>query len=58
MKVYDAYTCAADGYHTSTCLNKEDRCPASPHWLVPIVLGIYTLIIQVMMLNILIAIFR
>ena len=32
-------------------------CPAID-WLVPIVLGIYTLIIQVMMLNILIAMFR
>jgi len=57
MKVYDAVTCAADGYDTSMCLNKEDQCPAID-WLVPIVLGIYTLVTQVMMLNLLIAIFR
>ena len=57
MKVYDAYTCAADGLDTSLCLHKEDMCPAID-WLVPIVYGIYTLIIQVMMLNLLIAIVR
>ena len=57
VKVHDAFTCAADGYDTSTCLNKEDQCPASD-WLVPIILGVYTLITQVMMLNLLIAMFR
>lgn len=57
MKVYDAYTCAADGHETSKCLNKEDMCPASD-WLVPIVLVGYTLITQVMMLNLVIAMFR
>jgi len=57
IKVYDAFTCAADGYDTSKCLNKEDMCPAID-WLVPIVLGVYTLITQVMMLNLLIAMFR
>jgi len=57
MKVYDAFTCAADGYDTSKCLNKEDMCPAID-WLVPILLGVYTLITQVMMLNLVIAMFR
>jgi len=57
VKVYDAYSCAANGYDTSMCLNKEDKCPAVD-WLVPIVLGVYTLIVQAMMLNLLIAMFR
>jgi len=57
IKIYDAFACAAEGYDTSTCLNKEDLCPASD-WLVPVILGIYTLITQVMMLNLLIAMFR
>jgi len=57
MKVYDAYTCAADGRDTSQCLNKEDMCPASD-WLVPLLLVVYTLITQVMMLNLVIAMFR
>ena len=57
IKVYDAYTCAANGHDTSQCLHKEDLCPAID-WLVPILLGIYTLITQVMMLNLVIAMFR
>ena len=57
IKIHDAFSCAAEGYDTSQCLNKEDLCPASD-WLVPIVLGVYTLITQVMMLNLLIAMFR
>ena len=57
IKVYDAYTCAANGYNTSMCLNKEDKCPATD-WLVPVVLGVYMLIVQAMMLNLLIAMFR
>jgi len=57
IKVYDAYTCAANGHDTSQCLHKEDMCPAID-WLVPILLGIYTLITQVMMLNLVIAMFR
>jgi len=56
-KVHDAFTCAADGYDPSTCLNKEDQCPAID-WLGPILLAVYTLITQVMMLNLLIAMFR
>jgi len=57
IKIHDAFSCAAGGYDTSRCLNKEDQCPAND-WLVPIVLGVYTLITQVMMLNLLIAMFR
>ena len=57
VKVYDAYTCAADGYNTSRCLNKEDLCPATD-WLVPVLLVFYTLTVQVMMLNLVIAMFR
>ena len=57
VKVYDAITCAENGYDTSMCLHKEDMCPAAD-WLVPIVLGVYTLVTQVMMLNLLIAMFR
>jgi len=57
MKVYDAYTCAAYGHDTSQCLNKEDMCPAIT-WLVPVVLVVYTLVTQVLMLNLVIAMFR
>jgi len=57
IKIYDAFTCAAQGYDTSKCLNKEDLCPAN-EWLGPLVLGGYTLVTQVMMLNLLIAMFR
>jgi len=57
VKAYDAFTCAAEGYDTSECLNKEDLCPAID-WLGPIILGVYTLVTQVMMLNLLIAMFR
>jgi len=57
LKVYDAYKCAAGGYDTSQCLSKEDKCPAI-NWLVPIVLIIYNLITQVLMLNLVIAMFR
>jgi len=57
VKGYDAFTCAAEGYDTSACLNKEDLCPAID-WLGPIILGVYTLVTQVMMLNLLIAMFR
>jgi hypothetical protein len=55
-KIHDAFTCAAHGYETSTCLNKEDLCPAID-WLMPIALAIYALIAQVMMMNLLIAMF-
>ena len=57
VKIYDAVTCAAEGRDPSRCLNKEDMCP-SIDWLVPIVLGIYTLVMQVLMLNLVIAMFR
>ena len=57
VKAYDAFTCAAEGHETSRCLNKEDLCPAID-WLGPIVLSVYTLVTQVMMLNLLIAMFR
>jgi len=56
-KPYDAVTCAAEGHDPSRCLHKEDMCPAID-WLVPIVLGIYTLVMQVLMLNLVIAMFR
>jgi hypothetical protein len=55
-KIHNAFTCAADGYDTSTCLNKEDQCPAID-WLMPILLAFYALITQVMMMNLLIAMF-
>jgi hypothetical protein len=56
-KLYDAFTCAADDYDNTLCLNKDDQCP-SIDWLMPIVMAIYALITNVLMLNLLIAMFK
>lgn len=56
-KTYDAFTCAANGYDTSLCLSKDEMCP-SIDWLMPIIMAIYALITNVLMLNLLIAIFK
>lgn len=44
-------------YSEATCAGKEQQCPAI-NWLVPIILAIYALITNVLMLNLLIAMFR
>lgn len=56
-KLYDAFTCAANGYDTTECLNKDDLCPATS-WLMPIVMAVYALVTNVLMLNLLIAMFK
>lgn len=56
-KQYDAYTCAANGLDPSECLGKDESCPAID-WLMPIIMALYTLITNVLMLNLLIAMFK
>ncbi|ESO08545.1 hypothetical protein HELRODRAFT_190762 [Helobdella robusta] len=51
-----ALDCAVYGYESDKCYGKEDNCVAND-WVVPILLAIYALITNVMMLNLLIAMF-
>lgn len=51
-----AYTCAVYGLASDRCWGKAEKCVAN-HWVVPILLAFYALITNVMMLNLLIAMF-
>ena len=57
---FTARQCAEYGYDTTDtelCWGLADQCPAND-LLVPILLALYTLITNVLMLNLLIAMFR
>ena len=57
---FTAQQCAEYGYDTTDtelCWGLADQCPAND-WFVPILLALYTLITNVLMLNLLIAMFR